>query len=179
MQKFKRVLAFLLSFVMIVSSVNLTSVLTVNAAEDTLEGLGTEESPWLISDAEDFVLMSSLIDSDSSYADDYYKMTANIDLKGVDFKGIAAADGFSGTFDGTGHVLKNVNIDNGTSNYTGVFHKTNGATIKNLGIESGIILNESIRFRADKKSSSEKRMNCSGCDSFLLYPVASGVLYGD
>ena len=35
MQKFKRVLAFLLSFIMMVSSVNLTSALTVSAAEET------------------------------------------------------------------------------------------------------------------------------------------------
>ena len=35
MQKFRRVLAFLLSLVIMVSSVNLTSALTVHAEEDT------------------------------------------------------------------------------------------------------------------------------------------------
>ena len=35
MQKFRRILAFLLSFIMIVSSINLNSALIVNAAEDT------------------------------------------------------------------------------------------------------------------------------------------------
>ena len=44
---------------------------------------------------------------------------------------------------------------------------------------NGKILNESIGFRADKKSSSEKHVNCSECDSFSLYPVASGMPYGN
>ena len=44
---------------------------------------------------------------------------------------------------------------------------------------NAIILNESIGFRADKKSSSEKHVNCSECDSFSLYPVASGMPYGN
>ena len=37
-----------------------------------------------------------------------------------------------------------------------------------------IILKESIRFRADQKSSSEKNQNCSECDSFQLYQDADG-----
>ena len=42
---------------------------------------------------------------------------------------------FSGTFDGNGHVIKNLNIDK-TSNYTGLFGYTSGAKIQNVGLEN-------------------------------------------
>jgi hypothetical protein len=37
-----------------------------------------------------------------------------------------------------------------------------------------IIFQESIRFRADKKSSPKQNSNCSECDSFRLYQLATG-----
>lgn len=36
----------------------------------------------------------------------------------------------------------------------------------------GIILKESIRFRAVKKEQLMQKINCSECDSFQLYQVA-------
>ena len=42
---------------------------------------------------------------------------------------------FSGTFDGNGHVIKNLNIES-TSDYTGLFGYTSGAKIQNLGLEN-------------------------------------------
>ena len=50
---------------------------------------------------------------------------------------------FKGTFDGADHVIKNVKITNSdtsatskTSQYVGFFGRTNGATIKNLGLDN-------------------------------------------
>ena len=54
----KRFLSFILSAMMIVSSMQFTALYAV---ENQLEGHGTSASPWLISDAQDFVNMSVLI----------------------------------------------------------------------------------------------------------------------
>ena len=105
----------------------------------TLTGQGTVESPYVIASVEDLINMVKMVDESTEFAGAYYKMTESLDLKGVEFNGIASVNPFTGTFDGTGHVLKNVSIDNGEVANTGVFHQTDGATIKNLGIESGMI----------------------------------------
>jgi len=77
---------------MIISSLSPKSV---NAVSNQLLGSGTKDNPWLISDAEDFVNMSSLIASDASYADDYYKMTNDVDFTGVTMTKIGSSNHFS------------------------------------------------------------------------------------
>jgi len=109
------------------------------AAITPLYGEGTEASPWLISSADDFIAMNEWIKYDAAYAKGYYKMTANIDFEGTEFVGINATIGFSGVFDGNGHVVKNLNIARINKNQNGLFSKVLGGTIKNLGIESGWI----------------------------------------
>ena len=47
---------------------------------------------------------------------------------------------FKGTFDGNGHVIKNLTINNETKNYQGLFGYTaTGSEIKNIGIEGGSV----------------------------------------
>ena len=73
MQKFKRVLAFLLSLVMIVSSVNVTSVLSVNAAEDTettefvIENVAVNNSAATVTTNPSVSNGTRIIDGDTKY----------------------------------------------------------------------------------------------------------------
>ena len=47
---------------------------------------------------------------------------------------------FKGTFDGNGHVIKNLTIDNSTKDYQGLFGRTaSGSVIKNIGLEGGSV----------------------------------------
>jgi len=47
---------------------------------------------------------------------------------------------FTGTFDGNGHVIKNLRINGNGGWFTGMFSTTQGATIKNLGL-TGVSVN--------------------------------------
>ena len=105
----------------------------------SLVGEGSEASPYLIQNANDLVEMARVVDLSAEFAQAYYKMTANIDLYNVEFNGISSVLPFKGTFDGAGHIVENVNIYEKGSDMTGFFHSSEGATIKNFGIESGII----------------------------------------
>lgn len=107
--------------------------------EATLRGEGSEASPWLIEKAEDFITMNAWMTYDAAYAKGHYKMTADIDFKDVTFSGINATVGFSGTFDGDGHVVQNLNIARKMQNNTALFGKVIGGTVKNLGIASGMV----------------------------------------
>lgn len=66
-----------------------------------------------------------------------YILMADIDLSSItNWVPIGtSSSSFRGTFDGNGHVIKNLNIDK-TSNYTGLFGYTSGAKIQNLGLEN-------------------------------------------
>lgn len=63
-------------------------------------------------------------------------LTADLDFTNVSFNGI---ESFSGKLDGNGHLIKNLNIQRAGDGKLGLFLSTNGAEIKNLGIESSVI----------------------------------------
>ena len=98
-------------------------------------GSGTEEDPYLISDAEQLAILSELSQADS-FVDTYFELTADITLTGENnvapIGGWASA--FGGTFDGNGHTISGVHIKN-TGDGSGFFACIQGgATIKNLAL---------------------------------------------
>ena len=64
----------------------------------------------------------------------YYVLASNIDCTGFAFVHLANSTPFSGTLDGQNHVVKNINFDN-----YGLFQSTDGATIKNIFLDSGSV----------------------------------------
>ena len=95
--------------------------------------IGSAENPFLIGTPEVLAELGELTQSNEAYGTDLpfaaasYKLVADIDLAGVD--GMQRIDNFTGTFDGDGHVIKNMKT-------AGLFAtaKTD-SVIKNLGIE--------------------------------------------
>ena len=65
-----------------------------------------------------------------------YILMADIDLSGINWEPIGDdySDGFSGTLNGNGHVIKNLTVN--TSGYAGLFDHLVEASISNLGIEN-------------------------------------------
>ena len=128
------------------------------AAASFSGGNGTEASPYLIETAEQLALLSKLINNDTTNAawnSKYYKQTANIDLGVGGHKWISigncaieetqcdgyvniesAATPFCGTYDGGGHVIKNVS-QTVLNVYGGIFGAGKGCKIKNLGVING------------------------------------------
>ncbi len=81
-----------------------------------------------------------------SFSGKTVKLCADIDLESAEWipiGGNASADGksarqFAGTFEGDGHVIENLSVSEGNY-YVGFFGDLKGATIRNLGIESGMV----------------------------------------
>jgi hypothetical protein len=75
-----------------------------------------------------------------------YYLTADIDLSGAEWVPIGTISGnaiedtdisnFSGTFDGQGHVIRNMKITGEGYEWSGLFGYTYSATIKNVGMEN-------------------------------------------
>ncbi len=121
------------------------NALTVSAIESayTFKGEGTEASPYLIESAEDLAKLAANVNfasTDTSYAGKFFKLTCDIDMNDKKWTGIGNGNTdkniFSGSFDGDGHVIFNLQLKD--AQYSGVFGAVGmGATVKNLGIVSG------------------------------------------
>ncbi|OHB66444.1 MAG: hypothetical protein A2Y77_03880 [Planctomycetes bacterium RBG_13_62_9] len=92
-----------------------------------LQGLGTPEAPYLISNA--LELGAIVYHSPSAH----YRLTASIDLSGIHW-GTAVIPYFAGTFDGNHHEISHLTVDGGA--FLGVFGRlVSGAEVTDLELE--------------------------------------------
>ncbi|MDR0862545.1 MAG: FIVAR domain-containing protein [Oscillospiraceae bacterium] len=110
-----------------------------NALE--LEGDGTAEAPFLIGNAELLQKMNRLINSSDAtvrdaYRGKHYKLTADIDMSGIEWLplGRTEAAAFTGVFDGDGQSISNLSVSVGTG--AAMFSYISDATIRNLTLEN-------------------------------------------
>ena len=112
-----------------------------NEAVD-FEGAGDEDDPYLIEDVDDLKKLAENVNNGEAYANTYFKLTANIDLKNEEWPPIGTLQGeevrpFQGTFDGDGYQITNLKISNG-GEYAGLFGNVWGATIQNCNVTGEI-----------------------------------------
>jgi len=96
-------------------------------------GSGTSEDPYQIWTPQQM----NTIGANSADWNKHFKLMADIDMSaytGTQYKIIGA---FSGTFNGNGYVIRNLNYSTiSLGSYVGLFGQTVGATIKDLGVEN-------------------------------------------
>lgn len=109
-------------------------------------GNGTENDPYKISTAADLQELSKSVAEDmNSYAEKFFVMTQDIDMAGVtefdpignNFSGDVHP--FSGTFDGQGYKIFNLEKSWDDLGFVGLFGVIMNATIKNLTLSSSNI----------------------------------------
>ena len=140
---------------------------SVPTAKDTWDGTiadgfgggsGTEEDPYLIYTAEQLAYLAYYINSGNKCAGVYFKLMSNIDLDNISWTPIGIGTtttnwstsmsySFSGTFDGNGHTIYNLKINNPGSSFVGLFGYLERATVCNLAIENASVYN-AIRLRS-------------------------------
>ena len=76
-------------------------------------GLGTAESPYQISSAEELAYLSNLANQGNTMTHKYYELTADIDLSGKYWTpiGVFSSKYFIGSFNGNNHTVKNMSIE--------------------------------------------------------------------
>ena len=104
------------------------SLLLMSVPAFAISGTGTESNPYLISSASDIAKIHNDLDG-------YYKLTTNINMYGVDFEPIGNEyeGSFTGTIDGVGYTISNLNINLPDNKYVGFVGYLEG-TVKNLNI---------------------------------------------
>lgn len=106
-----------------------------------LEGGGTKENPYLVTNASDFGFISYAVNFNLSnergvkYCDAYYKVTNNINFEGKFYSPIGQQNAFNGYFDLGKYYFSNILLDKSytkpTTSYRGLFlNLTDNAVIK-------------------------------------------------
>ena len=110
---------------------------------------GDKSNPCLIKNKKDLERLRDQVNKGKSFKGKYFLQTKDINLQNVEWMPIGIYDSkkyFEGTYDGGGHVIKNLNI---SSKYpykpanVGLFGQLNG-TVRNLGIESGTVVGDCV-----------------------------------
>ncbi len=100
------------------------------------------EGIYEISTPDQLCLLSELVAQGDSFSGKTLCLTEDIDMKGrslLPIGGNGSGISFSGTFDGQGHVIKNLLIFEPSSEQVGLFGKASKAVIRNLGIDDGLV----------------------------------------
>ena len=118
---------------------------TFEEAQAGLKGTGTEVDPFLIEDLDDLIWFRDqvdlqLADGSTQFAGKYFKLTADIDLAGINWNPIGSMTGdhgsFKGVFDGNGHTISNLYVEQAGTGL-GLFARTAGnAVIKNVNLDN-------------------------------------------
>ncbi len=106
-------------------------------------GNGTSSSPYLIKNAGQLAYLSYLLQCENSnYQGKYYRLEADLDLRGKSWDPIGQGNfPFTGVFDGNGHTIRNmyvseavygIKVTGGFGYVAGLFGYVKGGTIKNL-----------------------------------------------
>lgn len=118
-------------------------------------GSGTSSSPYQISNAAQLAYMAYLVNSNTTYRNKYYQLTADIDLSAHYWYPIGKENySFNGTFDGQYHTISNMTIDNTVTGmgvkYLGLFGDIGKynltVTIKNLFMNNAMITDSSATY---------------------------------
>lgn len=132
-----------------------TGLWTDYKASSFAGGSGTSSSPYQISNAAQLAYMAYLVNSNTTYRNKYYQLTADIDLSAHYWYPIGKENySFNGTFDGQYHTISNMTIDNtvtgmgvkylGLFGYIGKYNLT--ITIKNLFMNNAMITDSSATY---------------------------------
>lgn len=104
----------------------------------------SSQGTYYVETAADLAQMATLVNAGHSLKGFTFLQTKNIDLSGVDYTpigtyNVSATTAFRGTYDGQCYVITNFKYYDETRDGAGIFGHLNGATVKNLGIESGSV----------------------------------------
>lgn len=113
---------------------------------DKQEELSQEKGNFIVKSAEELAYIANMINTGSIDSKNItIRLVDFIDLSNRYWTPIGTAENpFKGTFDGNGYVIKNLTVNGDyleDNNYGGLFGVCEKATIKNIGLESALVMN--------------------------------------
>ncbi len=123
------------------NATDITSDITLTARWIyTIVGEGTKESPFILENKSDILMFSELVNKDAQhpvngtvYRTAYYQVKNDIDFENEILEPVS---NFSGTFDGIGNSIQNIQIETANSANIGFFANLVNATVTNLTLDN-------------------------------------------
>ena len=131
----KKILALTLCLALLVGS-----VFSVSVFADTGAGYTYDEATdtYTVTTADGFVAV--VTEMNAGNLDATILLAADIDMTGKTLTPIGISNYFTGIFNGDGHTISNLVIDNSGTNRMAIVSRGNGCTIKNLSVESSTVI---------------------------------------
>ena len=108
-------------------------IVTVVFERHTLAGSGTQDDPYLIGSANDWIIFAQKVNAGQTAA--HAKLTADI-TAGVDYMAGTPENAYAGVFDGNGYTIRFCKESH--EEYAALFRHVSGATIKFLSVTGEI-----------------------------------------
>ena len=107
-------------------------------------GTGTQQDPYQIFSAKEYVYFLNQIRDGENYDGVYFVLTSNINLGGyaINATALTEATSFNGVLDGNSHKVFNFTVTASDDSYNGLFGYVDG-TIKNIGFETSMTITTS------------------------------------
>jgi hypothetical protein len=156
---------------------------TLDPAPEYAGGDGTEASPYQISSVRQFKKLAADIALSGSAEATYQKhfeLTTDLDFSGDNTVTSSVVGAFYGTFDGKGHVIRDLNIDATGKSNVSLFRSLYYGEIKNLGREGGSTTGNDAFYVSGLVSgigANGKLSNCYNSSSFNVQRVVGGLAY--
>lgn len=140
-----------------------------------------ENGIYEIATADQLCLLSDMVAQGNSFAGKTLVLTQDINMLGrslLPIGGNGTDQAFAGTFDGQGHMIKNLQIFEPEGEGIGLFGKASKATIRNLGIDSGLVIGGKATGSLIGLGSSITVENCFARCNVISYDSFGGGLVG-
>ncbi len=140
----KKLLTALLTIAMLLSIACLPAYAAGNAWDGTVatafaSGTGTENDPYIISNASQLAYLAQSVNGGETYAGKYIEINADIDLGNQAWTPIGnSGNSFRGILDGNGKAISNLKVEG--ASFLGLFGHTRSGKISNLGVASGTVV---------------------------------------
>lgn len=124
-------------------------------------GSGTLEDPYLIETPQQLITFGNMVNEGRSFEKQYIRQENDLDMTDHTLAPIGKADApFEGTYDGGGHVIRNLTIEGKDTDDIGLFSVMNGS-VYNLGLEGGSLSGGNCgAIVASSSNSRGKIVNC-------------------
>lgn len=148
------ILSFLAIFIILIFAVYPTftekrtsSIWDGSIASSFASGDGTENNPYIINTGSEFAYLFTLLKSEesSNYFNKFYEINNNINFNNLDFSFIDSSKIFSGSINGNGYVLSNLEFNTCSYNEEtnnceyALFSNLINANIKNINISNLVV----------------------------------------
>lgn len=143
------------------TSVSDNNIVAVDSAIGTVSGNQPVIDAIVISTPDELIDFATKINDTTYPANENAILTADIDMSGKEWTPIGDIfNRYAGTFDGKGHTIQNLSLNDSSVSYIGVFGYIEGATIRDLGVTGAFSGNEDVGGIVGKLKGSSTIENC-------------------